>query len=218
LAAIWFMALTLGSKFGPYQVIERLGAGGMGEVYLAHDPRLDRRAAIKLLPERLAVDSMARQRLRREAQATAALDHPFICKIFEVAEDNGALFFVMEYIRGETLSSRLRAGRMPLPEALRIAGEIAEAIEEAHANRFVHRDLKPANMMLTPQGRVKVMDFGLAKRIAPTEFDQTVTSAGEPLTVQGSVSGTPEYMSPEQATGGELDHRSDLFSLSFANC
>ena len=143
------MALTPGTKLGSYEVLEHLGSGGMGEVYLAHDPRLDRRVAIKVLPAHLAANVVARERLRREARAAAALDHPFICKIFEVGEDNGAVFIVMEYVRGETLSARMRAGRLPLSDALRIAGEIAEAIEEAHANRFVHRDLKPANIMLT---------------------------------------------------------------------
>src|SRR5262245_59306730 len=119
-----------GSNIGSYQILEHLGSGGMGEVYLAHDARLDRHVAIKLLPACLASDPVARERLRREATAAAALDHPFICKIFEVAEDAGAFFCVMEYVRGETLNSRLRAGRLPPSDALRIGGEIAEALEE----------------------------------------------------------------------------------------
>lgn len=181
----------------------------MGEVYLARDPRLDRRVAIKLLPGRLIDDAIARERLRREALAAAALDHPFICKIYEVGEDGGSLFFVMEYVRGETLFARMRAGRMALPEALRIAGEIAEAIEEAHANRFVHRDLKPNNIIVTPQGHVKVMDFGLVTRV-----ERDGLASGEaPLTAGDAISGTLEYMSPEQATGGLVDHRSDLFAF-----
>jgi serine/threonine protein kinase/Tfp pilus assembly protein PilF len=212
-----------GQQLGPYIIQAPIGSGGMGEVYLAHDPRLDRRVAIKLLPERLASDSVARQRFRREAQATAALDHPFICKIFEVGEYQGTLFLVMEYLRGETLSVHLRRGRLPLSEALRIAGEIAEALEEAHANHFIHRDLKPANIMLTgpgsgPTGRVKVMDFGLAKRMAPDEFDETITGDVEPLTEKGWIAGTPEYMSPEQAAAGLLDSRSDLFSFGIILC
>jgi len=135
------MAPIPGTKLGSYRILERLGAGGMGEVYLAYDPRLGRRVAIKLLPAGLAADGVARERLRGEALAAAALDHPFICKIFEVAEDNGALYFVMEYVRGETLSARMRAGRVRFPKACAFAGEIAEAAEEAHASRFVHRDL-----------------------------------------------------------------------------
>jgi serine/threonine-protein kinase len=145
----------------------------MGVVYLAYDPRLDRRVAIKVLPEQLAGNTFARERLRREALAAAALDHPFICKIFEVAEDDGTLFIVMEYVRGETLSSRLRAGRIPLPEALSIADEMAEAVQEAHANGFIHRDLKPGNIIITAQDHVKVTDFGLAKKVALHGLDAT---------------------------------------------
>ena len=141
----------IGQTISHYCILEKLGEGGMGEVYLAYDPRLNRRVAIILLPAHLVADAAARERLRRESLAAAALDHPFICKIFEVGEDNGTLYFVMEYVRCETLYARIRAGCFPLSEGLRIAGEIAEAIEEAHANRLVHRDLKPANIMLMPQ-------------------------------------------------------------------
>ena len=146
--------------------------------------------------------------------AVAAIDHPYICKIFEIGEHGHALFLVMEYVAGETLDHKLRAGRLPLPEALRLAGEIAEALQEAHGRRFLHRDLKSANVIVTDQGHVKVMDFGLAKRLgAVTAGDQpTVDSAG-PLTVQGGIVGTPAYMSPEQVKGGPLDARSDLFSF-----
>ena len=196
---------------GRYQLLERLGAGGMGEVHLAHDQQLDRRVAIKLLPANLAADLVARERLRREALAAAALDHPFICKVFEVGEDAGTVFIVMEYVRGETLFSRMRVGRLHLTEALRIAGEIAEAIEEAHSANIIHRDLKPANIMLTTQGRVKVMDFGLAKKADSCAGSETLT-VNEPLTSQGRVVGTPNYLSPEQLTGAPLDGRSDLFS------
>jgi serine/threonine-protein kinase len=191
----------------------------MGDVYLAYDPRLDRRVAIKLLPTRLAADAVARERLRREALAAAALDHPFICKIFEIGEDQGTLFIVMEYISGETLYARLRAGPLPWSEALRIAAEVAEALETAHAKPLVYRDLKPANVMLTPQGRVKVMDFGLAKKPASNELKDAGATAGDlPLTAAGAVIGTPEYMSPEQVKGAPLDHRSDLFSFGIILC
>ncbi|PWU04658.1 MAG: hypothetical protein C5B51_16385 [Terriglobia bacterium] len=201
--------LAAGTQLGSYRIEGLLGAGGMGEVYLAHDLRLDRRVAIKILPTRLLDDAVARERLRREALAAAALDHPFICKIFEVGEHDGALFCVMEYVRGETLFARMGAGRMNLPEALRIAGEIAEAVAEAHANHFIHRDLKPGNIILTVQGHIKVLDFGLAKRIEP----RAAGSDEVPLTGSGMVSGTPQYMSPEQAACGAVDQRSDLFSF-----
>ena len=209
------MALTPGTRLGPYQIVTALGAGGMGEVYRARDPRLDRQVAIKLLPTALAADRHARERLRREAMAVAALDHPYICKLFEIGEDGDALFLVMEYIAGTTLHQRLLEGRMPLPDALRLAGEIAEALQEAHAGGFLHRDLKPANIMLTPQGHVKVMDFGLAKRVEVLSSPDTATRemGGGQLTVQGTIVGTPDYMSPEQVKGSALDVRSDLFSF-----
>ena len=187
----------------------------MGEVYRARDPRLERFVAIKLLPAALAADSHARERLRREAMAVAALDHPYICKLFELGEDGDALFLVMEYIAGTTLHQRLLEGRMPLPDALRVAVEIAEALEEAHARGFLHRDLKPANVMLTPQGHAKVMDFGLAKRVEVLSAPDASTRemGGGALTVQGTIVGTPDYMSPEQMKGAPLDVRSDLFSF-----
>ena len=209
------MALTPGTRLGPYEIVSALGAGGMGEVYRARDPRLDRQVAIKLLPTALAADSHARERLRREAMAVAALDHPYICKLFEIGEDGDALFLVMEYVAGTTLHQQMLEGRMLLPDALRLAGEIAEALQEAHARGFLHRDLKPANIMLTQQGHVKVMDFGLAKRVEDLPSPDAATRAiGEPqLTAKGVIVGTPDYMSPEQLKGLTLDVRSDLFSF-----
>jgi eukaryotic-like serine/threonine-protein kinase len=213
------MVLYPGAEIGSYQILKPLGSGGMSDVYLAYDRRLDRRVAIKLLPAHLAADAVARDRLRREALAAAALDHPFICKIFEIGEDKGTLFIVMEYISGETLYARMRAGPLRRTEALRIAVEVAEALEEAHAKRLVHRDLKPANVMLTSQGRAKVMDFGLAKGPVSDEIkDVDARAAGPTLTAAGTVVGTPEYMSPEQMTGAPLDHRSDLFSFGVILC
>ena len=187
----------------------------MGEVYRAHDSILDRRVAIKLLPPETAADPNSRERLRHEAMAVAALDHPYICKIFEIGEDADALFLVMEYVPGDTLHRRLASGRLPLQEALRLAGEIAEALEEAHARRFLHRDLKPGNIMLTPQGHVKVMDFGLAKRVEDHSDPDAATRevAAKVLTADGTIVGTPDYMSPEQVKGLALDRRSDLFSF-----
>jgi len=192
-----------------------IGEGGMGEVYRARDPRLNRQVAIKLLPGALAADPRARERLRREAMAVAALDHPYVCKIFEIGEDGNALFLVMEYIEGQTLHRRLQDGALPLSDALRVAGEIAEALHEAHTRRFLHRDLKPANIMLTEQGHVKVMDFGLAKRVEDLTAPEAATfdTAAAQLTAHGSIVGTPDYMSPEQVKGVELDVRSDLFSF-----
>jgi serine/threonine protein kinase/tetratricopeptide (TPR) repeat protein len=215
------MPLVAGDRLGPYEVTALLGEGGMGEVYLAHDSRLDRRVAIKLLPAHLAADPVARERLRREAIAAAALDHPFICKVFEIGEDARTLFIAMEHVSGETLLERLRSGRLPLVETLRVAGEIAEALEEAHASGFVHRDLKPANVMLTKQGRVKVMDFGLAKRFdtrPAADGASTLTSLNAELTGPGAVIGTINYMSPEQVKGEPLDQRSDIYSFGILLC
>jgi eukaryotic-like serine/threonine-protein kinase len=217
----WARTVGPGTTLGSYHILERLGCGGMGEVYLAHDPRLDRHVAIKVLPVHLTSDAVARERLHREAMAAAALDHPFICKIFEIGQSDGILFCVMEYVRGETLQSRLRGGRLAQSDALRIAEEIAEALEEAHAKKFVHRDLKPANVMLTPQGRVKVMDFGLAKRVASGELKDisaALTASDLLSSAEGVVCGTPEYMSPEQVKGAKVDPRSDLFSFGIILC
>jgi len=208
------LTLSPGSRLGPYEIVARIGAGGMGVVYRARDPRLDRQVAIKVLANELAGDAHARERLRREAMAVAAIDHPYICKMFEIGEDGDALFLVMEYVAGRTLHQRLSEGRMPPDEVRHVAGEVAEALQEAHARGFVHRDLKPSNVMLTEQGHVKVMDFGLAKRIedlpAPEEATREV---GGQLTARGAIVGTPDYMSPEQVKGLPLDARSDLFSF-----
>ena len=216
-AAVAPPVLVPGSHLGPYEILDCIGRGGMGLVYRARDPRLDRQVAIKLLLPDMADDPQARERLRREALAAAALDHPFICKIFEIGEDGEALFLVMEYIAGVTLHRRLQDGRMPLSETLRVAGEMADALEEAHAKRLLHRDLKPSNIMITHQGHVKVMDFGLAKRIAdqPPDANSTVSAekSSAQLTAPGTLLGTPDYMSPEQVKGLTLDVRSDLFSF-----
>ena len=209
------MPLAAGTRFGPYEILDPIGEGGMGVVYRARDPRLDRQVAIKLLPPGMAADREARERLRFEAMAAAALDHPFICKIFEIGEHEDAVFLVMEYIVGETLTHRLRKNQLSFPETLRLAGEIAEALQAAHAGGILHRDLKPSNIMLTRQGHVKIMDFGLAKRIAdrPSTNDVTVDIAAPQFTAPGTILGTPDYMSPEQVKGQPLDVRSDLFSF-----
>jgi serine/threonine-protein kinase len=209
------MTLAPGARLGPYEIVAPIGEGGMGVVFQARDQRLDRQVAIKVLPSALAADRQAQERLRREAMSAAALDHPYICKIFEIGEEGDAVFLVMEYVAGETLDHRLRSDRMPLPETLRLAGEIAEALQEAHERGILHRDLKPSNIMLTQQGHVKVMDFGLARRLAdlPRADDATLDIASPHLTAPGTILGTPDYMSPEQVKGLPLDIRSDLFSF-----
>jgi len=209
------MQVAPGARLGPYEVLARIGEGAMGVVYRALDPRLDRQVAIKLLSADSAADQQARERLRNEAMAAAALDHPYICKIFEIGEYGESVFLVMEYIAGETLDRRLLHGRMPLPETLHLAGEIAEALQEAHERGILHRDLKPSNIILTQQGHVKIMDFGLAKRLAylPRADDATLDFTSPELTAPGTILGTPDYMSPEQVKGLPLDIRSDLFSF-----
>jgi tetratricopeptide (TPR) repeat protein len=204
-----------GIKLGSYEILERLGEGGMGVVHRALDTRLNRQVAVKVLSSTMSADPQARERLRREALAAASLDHPYVCKIFEIGEDLGVLFLVMEFVPGETLHHRLHREKMGLAESLRVAQEVAEALEEAHARRLVHRDLKPANIMLTSQGHVKVMDFGLAKQVGDGLAGSAETLAADagPLTAAGTIVGTPDYMSPEQVSGCELDVRSDQFSF-----
>jgi tetratricopeptide (TPR) repeat protein/tRNA A-37 threonylcarbamoyl transferase component Bud32 len=197
-----------------YEILEPIGKGGMGEVYLALDTILDRKVAIKFLPEETQQDHTSRERFIREAKSAASLDHPFICKIYEAGEVDGKAYIVMEFIEGEDLGERLKKDPLPLRDSLNVALEIAEALEKAHKNNIVHRDLKPANIMLTPQGHVKVMDFGLAKKVLPSGEDaitKTITQAS--ITEQGMIAGTLAYMSPEQARGEEVDQRSDIFAL-----
>jgi predicted ATPase len=211
-----------------YDILRPLGAGGMGEVFLARDTTLQRDVAIKVLPAALSADPIARERFRREALAAASLDHPFICKVFEIGDADGPstpaadgvvvrsgpsrLFIVMEYVAGETLHAALGRGPLPSGDGLALAIELTEALEIAHARNIVHRDLKPANIMLTSQHHAKVMDFGLAK-IVPDAAAETRVGAGAPITEQGARVGTPAYMSPEQIAGDAVDHRSDIFSL-----
>ena len=202
------------SEAGPrYALLSSLGKGGMGEVFLADDIQLGRKVAVKFLTEALEHDPTARERLHREARSAAALDHPFICKIHEIAQIDGRTGIVMEHVSGETLQALVHRSPPSVARALEIAGEIAEALEAAHQRRVVHRDLKPSNVMLTEQGRVKVMDFGLAKPMPAVggALDQAETIG--PLTGSGVRVGTPGYMSPEQLLGGEADARSDIFAF-----
>ncbi len=204
----------IGRTISHYQIVQKIGQGGMGEVFLAHDTSLDRKVAIKFLPDFLDRDETARKRFVREARSAAALDHPYICSIHEVGEAGGKSFIVMEHLEGRTLKSRLEQGVLPLKEAMQWASEIAEALVAAHEKGIIHRDLKPANIMLLRTGHAKVMDFGLAKQVslqgALGSQEDTLTGA---LTREGSTVGTLPYMSPEQVQGKALDFRSDLFSF-----
>ncbi len=213
----------LPKKIKHYEILSLIGKGGMGEVYLARDTKLDRTVAVKFLPASLHKDPKARERFLREAKAAASLDHPFICKIIEAGEFQGASFIVMEYVEGRDLRSLIAQGAIALPEAFKAILEVAEALDAAHKKGIVHRDLKPANLICTPQGHIKVMDFGLAKHIVPSDqppslaqtSTETMTAETElgTLTSEGMVVGTIAYMSPEQARGAPVDARSDIFSI-----
>jgi tetratricopeptide (TPR) repeat protein len=203
----------IGQTISHYLIIGKLGSGGMGEVYLAEDQRLSRKVAIKFLPADVATDERARQRLLREAKTAATLDHPNICAIYEVGQDDSHSFIVLQYIEGETLAARLKRQRPDLREALAIAGQVADALSEAHARGIIHRDIKPENIMLTTRGQVKVLDFGLAKTLRDPGILESDAQTGSMLSIPGMVMGTVPYMSPEQVRGEELDGRSDIFSF-----
>jgi len=203
-------SIALGSRLGPYEIVGTLGAGGMGEVYLARDPRLGRDVAIKVLPPHLATDADALKRFEREARAVAALSHPNILAIFDVGNDQGISYAVMERLEGQTLRSRLRTGALPWRDAVEIAAAIADALSTAHAKGIIHRDLKPENIFLTADGRAKVLDFGLARHtLAVSDVDETAAAQTQPGTVMGTVG----YMSPEQVRGQVAEAPSDIFSL-----
>ena len=209
------MALTPGTKLGPYEIIAPLGAGGMGEVYRALDTRLDRTIAIKILPSHLSDDAMRRQRFEREAKAVSSLNHPHICTLYDIGRQDGVDFIVMEYVEGATLGARLEKGPLPTAEVLEYGIQLASALDKAHRNGVTHRDLKPGNIMLTKSG-TKLLDFGLAKAAPPLAAGATLTNAAaqaNPVTREGAVVGTVPYMSPEQVEGKEVDARSDIFSL-----
>jgi len=211
------MALSSGTKLGPYEIQSPLGAGGMGEVYRARDTRLDRTVAVKILPSHLSSNPEAKQRFDREARTISSLSHPNVCHLYDVGSQDGTSYLVMEYLEGETLADRLSKGPLPLEQVLKYGIEICEGLETAHKNGVVHRDLKPGNIMLT-KGGAKLMDFGLAKPVLPTNppssgLTQTLATPRQPLTMEGMVVGTFQYMSPEQVEGKDADARSDIFAL-----
>src|SRR5262249_29468160 len=208
------MPLAPGTHLGPYEIMTPLGAGGMGEVYRARDTRLERSVAIKILPEQLSKDPTRKQRFEREAKTISSLNHPHICTLYDVGSQDGIDYLVMECVEGETLAKRLEKGPLPLEQVLKYGAQIADALDKAHRSGVVHRDLKPGNIMLTPTG-AKLLDFGLAKQAAPVLADATLTAATprSPMTEEGTIVGTFQYMSPEQIGGNEVDGRSDIFSL-----
>src|SRR6201993_934775 len=195
------MGLISGTRLGPYEIISPLGAGGMGEVYRARDTRLDRTVAIKILPEHLAGSAEAKQRFDREARAISSLNHPNIGHLYDVGQQESTSFLVMEFLEGETLADRLRKGPLPLDQVLKVGAEICEGLEKAHRSGVVHRDLKPGNIMLTKSG-AKLMDFGLAKAppsaLKGLSSSNSLATMSQPLTTEGTILGTIQYMSPEQ--------------------
>jgi serine/threonine-protein kinase len=210
--------LPAGSRLGPYAIESLLGAGGMGEVYRARDTRLDRVVAVKVLPPHASHDPQFRERFEREARAISALEHPTICTLYDVGENDGTPYLVMQYLEGQTLAQRLESGPVPLDEAVAIAAQIAEALAAAHRAGIVHRDLKPANVMLLRNSgalpAAKLLDFGLAKLAgAGDPAGALATRTGAPLTAQGTILGTFQYMAPEQIEGDEADARADIFAF-----
>src|ERR1035437_3642990 len=206
------MPLSVGNKHGPYEILAPLGAGGMGEVYRARDTRLGRDVALKILPSEVAGDTSRRQRFELEARAVAALNHPNIVAIYDVGFEDRAAFILSELVQGETLRGAIQRGPVPIRKTLDIVVQIADGLAAAHAAHIAHRDLKPENIMLTDDGRVKILDFGLAKSIGRAEHGEATRTIA--VTQPGTILGTASYMSPEQASGAaEVDGRSDQFSL-----
>ena len=196
-----------------YRIIKKLGAGGMGEVYLALDTKLDRKVAIKVLAPDFLAEENLKKRLVREAQAAARLDHPNICAIYDVNEADSFTFIVMQYIEGETLAEKMERQPLGVSNALAIAEQAAEGLDDAHAHGIVHRDIKPQNMMITPRGQLKILDFGLAKQMRSSDTVDNEAPTATLLSSPGLVVGTMPYMSPEQVKGEPLDASSDIFSL-----
>src|SRR5437867_3505121 len=212
------MAITIGRQLGFLQITALLGRGGMGEVYRARDTKLKRDVAIKILPEEFSRDADRVSRFQREAEVLASLNHPNIAAIYDLQEANGSRYLVLELVEGETLADRIARGPIPVEEAFDIAKNICEALEAAHEKGIIHRDLKPANVKITPDGKVKVLDFGLAKALEGTSGRTTLSNSPTVVntlagTNAGVILGTAAYMSPEQARGFAADQRSDVFSF-----
>src|SRR5438552_18779990 len=211
-----FMAVTIGTQLGSHEITALLGKGGMGEVYRARDTKLKREVAIKILPDEFSTDPERESRFQREAEVLASLNHPNIAAIHSLEEANGSRFLVLELVEGETLDDRLRRGPLPIDEALNIAEQMCEALEAAHEKGVVHRDLKPANVKITPDGKIKVLDFGLAKALEGTGASATLSNSPTLMTVAstpGMILGTAAYMSPEQARGRETDRTPDVWAF-----
>src|SRR5262249_26517382 len=210
------MSVDVGTRLGSFEVTALLGKGGMGEVYRARDTKLKRDVAIKILPDEFSRDPARISRLQREAEVLASLNHPNIGAIYDLEETGETRFLVLELVEGETLAERTQRGPIPVEEALDIARHIADALEAAHEKGVVHRDLKPGNVKVTPEGKVKVLDFGLAKAMEATRVEtasNSPTLLSAAATNGGMILGTAGYMSPEQAKGAPVDHRSDIFSF-----
>src|SRR5262245_27432814 len=207
------MALTPSSRLGRYEIIAPLGVGGMGEVYRARDPRLKRDIAIKLLPADVTSSPDRLARLEREATTVAGLNHPNIVVLYSIEEHDRTRFLTMELVEGQDLTAMVTPAGLPLPQLLDLAIPIADALVAAHERGVVHRDLKPANVMVTGEGRVKVLDFGLARLVQPGPQNSMETTLESPVSGTGAVVGTAPYMAPEQLLGGTVDARSDLFSF-----
>ena len=206
------MPLPAGARLGPYEILSLVGAGGMGEVYKSRDTRLDRTVAIKILPDTLAADANFRERLDREARTISQLDHPHVCALYDVGEQDGTAFLVMQFLEGETLADRLTKGALPIDQAIKTAIEIASALDRAHRAGIVHRDLKPGNIMLTKTG-ARLLDFGLAKSRASVLAAASTQPTAANLTEEGTILGTLQYMAPEQIEGQNADARTDIFAF-----
>ncbi|MCI0614806.1 serine/threonine protein kinase, partial [bacterium] len=210
------MAMAVGARLGPYEILAPLGSGGMGEVYRSKDTRLDRIVAIKILSSHLSPNVDLKARFEREARTVSSLSHPHICSLYDIGEQDGVSYLVMEFLEGQTLAERLTKGALPMEQVLRYGIQIADALDRAHKAGIIHRDLKPGNIMLTKSG-VKLLDFGLAKlqntAAQPIVGVSALATEQRSLTAEGTILGTLQYMSPEQLEGRDTDARTDIFSF-----